>query len=335
MKNIIKISFVFLIAILFSCGNNNTTTTVKTDSVKYQKLTTPDFNADSAYLYVKNQVDFGPRVPGTAQHDSCAKYFAKFFKNLKAEVIVQETKVKVFDGKYVPCKNIIAQYSPEKISRVALFSHWDSRPYADHDPDEKNHKKPILGANDGGSSTGVLMEIARQLSISQPHVGIDIILFDVEDYGQPEWYTQKQVEDSWCLGSQYWAKNPHKTGYFAQYGILLDMVGGKDAVFTREGTSMYYAPNVVDKVWNTGIRIGYSSYFSFDRTNNLIDDHLYVNKLINIPSIDIIHHDATSATRFHKAWHTVGDDMSVIDKNTLKAVGQTVLEVIFNEIPLQ
>eukprot|EP00825_Cyclidium_porcatum_P021229 TRINITY_DN23737_c0_g1_i2.p3 TRINITY_DN23737_c0_g1~~TRINITY_DN23737_c0_g1_i2.p3 ORF type:complete len:174 (+),score=13.52 TRINITY_DN23737_c0_g1_i2:413-934(+) len=127
---------------------------------------------------------------------------------------------------FFSCKNIIASFNPDKKSRILLASHWDSRPYADHDPNKENHKTPIDGANDGASGVGILIEVARQLSIKKPELGVDIVFWDIEDYGEPQG-TETGKEDTWCIGTQHWAKNPHKQGYSARFGILLDMVGGK------------------------------------------------------------------------------------------------------------
>ncbi len=331
-----KINIYFLTAISFtiitSCnnekgkqGSESTGETEKTINV-----TVPKFNEDSAYAYVKKQVEFGPRVTNSGANKKCAEYLVSKLKKYTQYVIVQEAKVKAFDGTILNAKNIIASFNPDNNKRILLCAHWDSRPFADHDPDKSNYKKPIDGANDGASGVGVLLETARQLSLTKINTGIDIIFFDAEDYGEYE-SVQHPKDNTWALGTQYWAKNPHKLNYSARYGILLDMVGTSDATFTMEGTSMYYAPDVMRKVWNTAGKLGYSSYFIFNETNAITDDHLYINKFINIPTIDIIHIDSKSETGFFKYWHTTKDNIDCIDKNTLKVVGQTVLTVIYEE----
>lgn len=291
----------------------------------------PLFNEDSAYVFVEKQVAFGPRVPKSKAWNDCSLYLSETLKRFGAEVIIQEASVRAWDGTILPAKNIIGSWQPENKKRVMLCAHWDSRPYADWDPDPSNHHKPIDGANDGASGVGVLLEIARQLSISQPNIGIDIIFFDVEDYGEPKDDQSKLKEDNWGLGSQYWSKNPHIKGYYARFGILLDMVGAENAVFYKEGYSMMYAEHVVNKVWDAAHKSGYGSYFSFDKSNHITDDHYYVNLHMGLPTIDIIHQDKTSQTGFFPYWHTVEDTMDKISKKTLKAVGQTVLYVIYNE----
>lgn len=286
------------------------------------KIPTPNFNADSAYVYIEKQVAMGPRVPGTPTQKIAADWMANKLRALGAKVTVQEATVKVYNGKEVPMYNIIGAYKPEAQTRVALFAHWDTRPFADMDTERTD--EPILGANDGGSGVGVLLEIARQLQKTPANVGVDIILFDVEDYGV-------QVAETYCLGSQYWSKTPHIEGYKAKYGILLDMVGAGDAIFHQEGHSLAYAKPIVDKVWKAANRAGYSSYFPYRKVSPITDDHYFVNKIARIPTIDIIQYDPHTEKGFGDFWHTHDDDMDVISKTTLKAVGQTVLETIYSE----
>lgn len=328
--NKLRIIYPFLLLILlFGCTPDEEKKHTKKDKPKIPTVPTPDFNADSAYAYIQKQVDFGPRVPGTKPHKETLDWLVAKFKTYTPEVMVQKAEATVFDGTKKPIRNIIASFNLEKKSRIMLSAHWDTRPYADQDSERTG--EPILGANDGGSGVGVLIEVARQLSKSNPNVGVDIILFDLEDYGQPESVMQQQKEHTYCLGSQHWAQNKHKENYFPRYGILLDMVGGKNARFTMEGTSMEYAPQIVKKVWDIANAIGYSDHFVYERTKPITDDHLYVNVYAHIPMIDIIEHDPKTKFNFPKSWHTHNDNMDVIDKNTLKAVGQTLLEVIYTE----
>lgn len=313
---------------LFSCGNNEGSTTTSS-SVKDKPI--PTFNADSAYQYIQAQVDFGPRVPNTMGHDMCGEYIASELIRHGAKVIEQPVNVAAYDGTSLNGKNIIGSFFPEQKTRIILAAHWDTRHVADQD--SVDTKKPILGANDGGSGVGVLLEIARQLGISttKPEVGIDIIFFDVEDYGRPAFAEDQSGDSGYCLGSKYWAANPHVEGYSAYYGILLDMVGSKNPTYLREGVSMYFAPRIVRKVWKTAERKGYGSMFLKKDAGQLTDDHLYVNEIAKIPMIDIIDLDPTGERTFFKHWHTHQDDMSTIDKKSLEAVGVTLLQVLYNE----
>ena len=292
-------------------------------------VTVPVLNRDSAYAFVQQQVAFGPRIPGTKAHEACANWLVEKLKAYKAEVTVQKGVATTFDNRKYDLKNIIASYKPELPQRILLCTHWDTRPFADRD-EGPNKNKTYDGANDGGSGTAILLEIARQFSLNQPAIGVDIIMFDLEDYGQPDVSTFPEMKDSWCLGSQYWAKNLHKPGYYARYGILLDMVGAKGAVFPKEGTSVYFASGLVDRVWNTAAKLGYGSFFINAKSGAITDDHLYVNMIANIPCINIIHYDAMESD-FFDHHHRVSDNMEQIDRDVLGMVGQTVLQVVYEE----
>jgi hypothetical protein len=294
-------------------------------------VSVPAFSADSAYEYIRVQLSFGPRVPNTSAHEKCGDYLIAFMKSCTDHVTVQKGQVYSYKKTALNFRNIIASWKPETNNRILLCAHWDSRPYADHDPDPANRRKPVDAANDGASGVGVLMEVARQLSLSAPQVGIDIILFDVEDYGPPEDQRMEGSDRFWGQGAQYWANNPHKSGYYAKYGILLDMVGAKNATFLMEGVSMDYAADIVKLVWSAGNRTGYSSYFLYEKGGYITDDHVPINQIRSIPTIDLIHLDRNSETGFYPYWHTTGDTFDKIDKNTLMAVGQTLLTVIYEE----
>lgn len=294
------------------------------------QTTTPSFNADSAYLYVENQVKFGPRVPNTPAHKACGNYLASELRRFGAKVYEQEATLTAYDNTALEAKNIIGSFNPENEKRILLFAHWDSRPYSDHDPDPANHRKPIDGADDGASGVGALLEIARQIGQNDPGVGIDIIFFDAEDYGTPE-FVNDYTPNSWCLGSQFWAKKPHVPNYRADYGILLDMVGAKNATFFKEQLSLSKAGNIVEMVWSTARDLGYGKFFINATGGAFTDDHEYVIKGRNIPCIDIINNDPESNHGFGWYWHTQKDNMENIDRETLHAVGQTVLEVIYKK----
>jgi glutaminyl-peptide cyclotransferase len=311
---------------VISCSDQPTQPTdeIPSEVIEVKKIYTPDFNPDSAYLFVKAQVDFGPRVPGTTAHAKCAEYLAAKLRSYGFDVIVPTGQtVKTYDGKQFALKNIIASWKPELQKRVLICSHWDTRHITESDT--KDQDKPGDGANDGASGVGVAMEIARQVSMSNPNVGVDIIYFDLEDYGD------SGNNMSWCLGSRYWATHLHKPDYVADYGILLDMVGGPGATFVKEKYSVDHAPHVVDKVWKAANEIGYGNYF-LPQTIGFVgsDDHIPVNELAHIPCIDIIEYNEANGG-FADYHHTHKDNMDMIDKKTLKAVGQTVLEVIYNE----
>lgn len=307
---------------------------------KATTVSAPAFNADSAYAYIDKQVSFGPRVPNTPAHVQTGTYLAAQLKKFGCDVTEQTFVATTWDGKKLNARNIIGSINPQATKRIVLASHWDSRPHADQDSVKAKQSTPVLAANDGASGIGILLELARTIQKSQqkPTVGIDIIFFDAEDWGNGdkashdyEKATGNQVDYiGFCLGSRYWANHLHKPGYSAYYGILLDMVGAKGATFAKEGLSMQFAPTVVNNVWQTASQLGYSQYFVDTPGGQITDDHVAPNTIAKIPMIDIIH-TTIGTGGFFPAWHTAEDNMSYIDRGTLKAVGQTLLQVLYNE----
>ena len=293
----------------------------------------PEFNADSAYLFCEKQCDFGPRTMNSDAHDKCGAWIVDKFKQYGCSVIEQKADLKAYDGTMLKSNNIIASYKPEQTTRILLCAHWDCRPWADNDPDSTNWRKPVMGANDGASGIAVMLEIARQLQKSDSlNIGVDFVCFDAEDWGIPQWSDAEDNGDSWALGAQYWAENPPKAGYEARFGILLDMVGGTGARFYQEGMSKQYAQPIVNKIWTAARAAGYESLFPNEQGGYVTDDHIPVNQKTKIPTADIIaFYPNCQQSSFGPTWHTVNDTMENIDRNILKAVGQTVIQVLFSE----
>ena len=333
---ILKLPFIFCCAfgvmILASCNgsNNAPADTHKPDSTTTAQHTQPPaFNADTAYAYVAAQVAFGPRTPGSAAQKKCADWMQQHLAQFCDTVYRQDAIVDGGDrhnghAVKLPCINLIGVLHPKATNRILLLAHWDSRPWADQDTKDKD--KPILAADDGGSGVAVLLELARELK-SKPlpeNLGVDILFTDVEDYGKTEW-----GEDSYCLGTQYWAQHPHVPGYHAAMGVLLDMVGARDSRFPMERSSTNYAQSVQQRVWTAAADAGYSGFFPPTPSDGgITDDHVFVNDMAHIPTIDIIALRNGSDSPFPAHWHTHGDTMAVIDKSTLQAVGQTLLQFL-------
>lgn len=331
-----RFPFFLLILLAFSCGTETSRevpVTQPSEPVE-EFIKAPVFNADSAFYFVETQVNMGPRVPNTPAHTVAGDYYISKLESYGAKVVVQEFEAVTFDDNELQLRNIIASLYPEKSKRILLAAHYDSRPFADKDDDRRD--EPIDGANDGASGVGVLLEIARILHENDPPpVGVDIILFDGEDWGNDPEHQEfvplkGGLESWWCLGSQYWGKNKHDPRYSAYYGILLDMVGGVDAKFYKEGYSMRTAPSIVNKVWQMAARLGHGQYFIPAPGGEITDDHVFVNRYTNIPMIDIIPTDPVTGG-FGDFHHTHEDNLSNISPETLKAVGETVLHVLYNE----
>jgi hypothetical protein len=293
---------------------------------------TPDFKADSAYHYIAQQVAFGPRIPGSEASQNTLNFLVAKLKSYGWTVTEQPFTAFRYDGKKLQGTNIIAQFQPAVAKRILLAAHWDARSIADKDSVRKN--EPIDAANDGASGVGVLLEIARNLheAKNKPAVGVDIIFFDLEDHGEPEDYAGEHKPNSWALGSQHWAANLVPANYSAYYGILLDMVGGKGAIFPHEGSSMQYAPGIVRSVWATAADLGYSHLFVDQDAFGISDDHTAVNEIAKIQMIDMIDlRSVNGGFEFGSFHHTHADNLENIDKSTLKAVGQTLLQVLYRE----
>lgn len=325
MKQKQLLYLLLLLGCLWSCKDDPKQVEEKKEELQYE---IPPFSADSAYQFVAQQVAFGPRVPGTSEHKKASLWLEKKLASFTDKAFIQTGEATMYNGNDIPIYNIIGSINSDVSERVLLAAHWDSRHVADKDADPKQHTQPILGANDGASGVGVLLEIARQLQIENSELGIDFIFFDAEDLGTPVNYPSPRTS-SWCLGSQYWGRNPHTPDYKAEYGILLDMVGASDAVFKYEQQAYRKTAPLYGKTWNMAHRFGHNDKFIKSAGGSITDDHIFVMGLRGFPMIDIIDFDHPKPNggfgHFH---HTQQDNMDVISRSTLKAVGETVLGVV-------
>ena len=325
MFRIVQYSIYVLLLLCVSCAKQQQSSH---SAVRYA------FSADSAYHYIAQQVAFGARVPGTEEHAACGDWLVKKLAQYGAQVQNQHGTMPNYAGEEQALRNIVAYLEGNTQHAILLCAHWDSRPWSDEEPLYENRFAPVIGANDGASGVGVILEIVRQLSIRKAQgeyiPSVQIILFDCEDMGTPTHYTGKEREHTWCLGSQYWAKELkiQKSKFKIQYGILLDMVGDPSATFPREYFSMTHAGNYVEQLWRTAAQLGYGRYFVNQAAYPITDDHYYVNTIAGIPCVDIIDYKPQNGTGFAEWWHTQQDDMRNINRQTLKAVGETVITTI-------
>ena len=327
------LSGILSLALLVSCssqGSANGADNGTTGQSVATSHTLPQFNADSAYQYTADQCSFGPRVPGSEAQLRCAQWLESQLIRHGAEVKVQRGEAIAYDGTKLPVHNVFGSFNPDAKMRVLLLSHWDSRPFCDEDADPTRRQQPVMGANDGASGVGVLLELARLASQQKPQVGIDLLLCDAEDYGAPDDWKGSHDDKWWALGTQLWCKEAARQGYRAQYGILLDMVGSPDATFYREFYSNRYASTIVNEIWSTAARLGYSQRFIDQDGGGVTDDHVFVNRMLNIPTVDIIDYRISAdGTGFCPEWHTADDTMEHISRQTLGQVGDVLVHLLW------
>jgi hypothetical protein len=264
---------------------------------------------------VERQVAFGPRAPGTPGHDSCYAFLLDTLRSFAPVVEADTFRYYVPKlGREVALYNLLARFEPRAERRILLGAHWDTRPWADQDPDPARRHEPILGANDGGSGVAVLLELARHLRAERPSIGVDIALFDGEDLGTAE------NQDGWFRGSKrfvVWrAGQPPPL-----FVVVVDMVGERGAEFHWEGNSYDQAQNIVEVVWDAAKRLNIRSFRS-DVRHRVFDDHIPFQNA-GIPAIVVIDFDFPQ-------WHTHADDLRVIDPRSLEDVGR-VLQSIVND----
>lgn len=318
-----QLYLILCICILGSIVGCKTDTPPPADKTPKVAVKIPAVDGDNLYASVEKQLSFGHRIPGTPEHLACKDWIVNTMKSYGATVSEQVFKASFFNVVDADAFNIIASINPDHKNRVLLAAHWDSRMVAEKDADKSMQDKPIMGADDGGSGVAALIEIARVISENPIDMGVDFIFFDAEDNGV------SGGNGGWCLGSKYWSKTKHDPGYSAKFGILLDMIGSKGAVFPKEAISQSYAKKYQDKIWQLAQRMGYSDYFVDTRVGAIEDDHKYVNEA-GIPMLDIINYSPTT-NNFAHYHHTHKDDISVIDKRTLRVVTQVVTTALYKE----
>lgn len=283
----------------------------------------PEFNADNAYAQIEKQLSFGPRNPGSAGHQAALNYFNNELRKYADIVYLQEFSYPGYDEQ-LHLTNIVAQFNPNSTNRIFICAHWDSRPRSEQDKNPANQNLPVPGANDGASGVGVILELARILKSQPVDYGVDLILFDGEDYGK------EGDINNYLLGAKYFAAQ-RPVDYQPHFGILLDLVGDKDAEFRMEGASMKYAGDVVEIVWNIASSLNAHAFRKVE-SSEIYDDHIALNmaglKTINIIDADLIGADTPDPRRNY--WHTQDDTIKNISRETLKQVGGVLTHLIYS-----
>jgi glutaminyl-peptide cyclotransferase len=295
---------------------------------KFQSGPKTDFNADSAYSYAKQQVAFGPRVPGTPGAVKAGDWIVQMMKQRADTVIEQRWMHKTLAGDSIPLRNVLARFRPEATQRVLYITHWDTRPMADADQVLGNRGDPILGANDGASGVGLFIALGDALKKTPPNVGVDLLFVDGEDYGKSFDPPFSDV----LLGSQYFVTHLPTPDYKPMYGVLWDMIGDEHLNITQEPNSIQGAPEVVTRVWQKAAELGYSKYFLNEAYPVAVtDDHVpFLQRGFRVIDVIDLDYGPMSATgqaspNYH---HTMQDTMDKITAKSLQIVGDVALALL-------
>ncbi len=275
----------------------------------------PQFSADSAHAYLRKQVEFGPRVPGSQGHARQLEWMTGLLRS-RADTVMLQPFTHDVDGTRLEMTNVLARFRPELTDRVLLLAHWDTRPTANGESDPERRQQPILGANDGASGTAVLLEMARVLAQQAPPIGVDLLFTDGEDYGP--------YGDTMYLGAKYFAANL-PPGYKPLYGILVDLVGDENPEFPIEANSERDAPEVVERVWRLAEELGYGDVFRRRSGFAIEDDHVPLNRA-GIRTINIIDFDYGPGNSY---WHTLEDNVDHTSPKGLGVVGNVLVALIY------
>jgi len=327
MKYLFFIVTVTLLVFISGCGKKEEPAVVKETAPAFEIIKgnkVPQFDSLEAFELVKKQVAFGPRVSGTPAWASTKEFLSNRLVQSGAVVKHQDFEAKVPTGETLKFTNIIGSFNPEAEKRILLCAHWDSRPHADQEADKSLHNKPIPGANDGASGTAVLLALADVIGKNKLDYGVDIVLFDAEDYGK------SGSLEGYCIGSKYFAANNPLT-HKPLFGILLDLVGDKEAIYMREEGSVRFASDVVDLVWKFAQSEGNSRFKDFV-SHPVYDDHIPLNEVgirtINIIDAGLIGADSKDPRRNY--WHTLKDNMDNISASTLYDLGRVLTGFLYS-----
>jgi glutaminyl-peptide cyclotransferase len=293
----------------------------------------PEFSGKAAYKMLLRQTELGPRGPGLAGHEKCLEFLLRELRTYAEAVHRQQfwyplppggkprlPRERGLRGQKVQLTNIIASFNVNAKKRIFLTAHWDTRLWADQDPNPKNRTKPIIGANDGASGVAVLLEIARLLGRNAPPIGVDIVMFDGEDLGTTG------LPESFSSGAKYFARNL-SSGRLPLFAINIDMIGDKELRIPREVNSDRYAPQIMNLIFATAKELGISQFID-SPGSEVTDDHMPLMN-VGIPAVDLI--DFSYPDETNKYWHTMADTPDKCSAESLGAVGRVLTAVIYSK----
>lgn len=302
---------VMSVAVAMGCGGSEAANRPGTAAAAPHVV---EFEGAKAMDYVRAQLAFGARVPGTEAHRLAGDWLVREF-GARADTVIQQTWTHTTaDGKRLPMRNVLARFNPTATRRVLYVAHWDSRPRSEKASDPSRRALPVPGANDGASGVAILLALADVLKAKPTEIGVDLLLVDGEDWG--DFDTNTDV----LIGSRYFAANLPHPDYFPEFGIVWDMVGKADSRFLIEPNSVRAAPEIVQRVWSTAAQIGHGLYFPTRETYAITDDHVPLIevglKVIDVIDLDFDHH------------HTPEDTEDKVSQQTLQVVGDVAIAVI-------
>lgn len=324
MKRLLLLALVLTIQFT-GCGEKDAPQKTNISQYRIELATKiPDFDSINVMNYIKRQLDFGPRNPNSFGHRQTMLFLHDELSKFGDTTFIQKFSYPGYNNERLELGNIISSFNPSNPNRILFCAHWDTRPRAEKDINDQQKTLPIPGANDGASGVGILIELAKVLKNTKINYGIDIVLFDAEDYG-----TEGDLIN-YSIGAKYFSQN--RPSYIKPaFGILLDMVGDKNAVFKREPNSMRYAPDIVDLVWKIATQIGASS-FSNQISSPIYDDHIPLGemgmKVIDIIDADLVEAETPNPERNY--WHTHNDTIENLSPKTLGEIGRVLLHLIYS-----
>jgi glutaminyl-peptide cyclotransferase len=288
-----------------------------------EALPTTPFDGEVARGYVKTQLDFGARVPGTDAARKAGDWIVAEMRQRADTVIEQRWNHVTAKGDTLPLRNIFARFRPQATTRILYITHWDSRPVSDQAEDPARRSLPVPGANDGASGVALFIALGDVLKKTPPTVGVDLLFVDGEDYG-----TFGPPDVDVLLGSTYFAANM-PAGYQPIFGVLFDMIGDADLEIPQEGNSLERAPEVVSRVWDTAAKLGYQRYFPPRDGGAITDDHIPLLdkglRVVDVIDINYLGPPGSSKPNYH---HTPDDTLDKVSARSLKIVGDVALALI-------
>ncbi|HEY9516722.1 MAG TPA: M28 family peptidase [Gemmatimonadaceae bacterium] len=279
-----------------------------------------NFSGETALGYVKTQLDFGPRIPGSEAHRRTGDWIVAQMRERADTVIEQQWTHVTESGDTLPMRNILARYRPRASERVLYVTHWDTRPISDAATDPAERQLPVPGANDGASGVALFIALGDVLQQTPPTVGLDLLFVDGEDFGEFPNGADNQTAGDVLIGSRYFAQHLPSPGYLPLYGVLWDMIGDRDLQIFQEGFSIQRAPEVVQLVWREAADLGYSRYFIPRSGQAITDDH--------VPLLDAGLHVIDVIDIDYPPHHTPRDTFDKVSAASLQIVGDVALSLV-------